>query len=141
MIGEPIDFLHEEEPPRFLRAQALPYPELSRVWVRAQLTPFAARPDLEVVILDADASVAASMVMVDVQHTYISLTMHLRQVRPQDAYELHLRLTRDGLVLDRRRVPFALVFVERDEAKAQADAQIWHERGAAIAPLADRQDG
>ncbi|MEZ4768600.1 MAG: hypothetical protein R2844_09255 [Caldilineales bacterium] len=39
---DPVQFVVEEEPPRFLRAQALPYPELTRVWMRVQLTPVAA---------------------------------------------------------------------------------------------------
>ena len=135
MLNQPIEFLHEEEPPRFLRAQALPYPDLARVWTRVQLTPFAGHPELEMAILDPDGQPAATMSMVDVQFTYISLTMHLKRPRPGDHYYLLLRLTRDNTLLDRRAVPFDLVFVERDEAMAEAEALEWVERGAAIEPL------
>ena len=135
MTSQPIDFAHENEPPRFLRAQALPYPDLKRVWMRVQLTEFAARPDLELTILRSDGTVEASMAMVDVQHTYISLTMHLRQPRPGAPYQLVLRLTRDNFLLDRRVVPFHLVFVDRDEAQAESAELLWTERGAPVEPL------
>ena len=135
MLNQPIDFLHEDEPPRFVRAQALPYPDLQRVWTRVQLTPFAGHPELEMVILDPDGQPEATMAMVDVQFTYVSLTMHLRRPRPGDPYHLLLRLTRDHTLLDQRAVPFDLVFVERDEAMAEAEALEWSERGAAIEPL------
>jgi hypothetical protein len=135
MLNQPIDFVHEDEPPRFLRAQALPYPDLQRVWTRVQLTPFAGHPELEMAIIDPDGQPAAAMTMVDVQFTYVSLTMHLKRPRPGEAYHLVLRLTRDQTLLDQRAVPFDLVFVERDEAKAEAEALEWTGRGAAIEPL------
>jgi hypothetical protein len=136
MSNQPVNFLHESEPPRFLRAQALPYPDLKRVWTRVQLTEFAGRPELELVILGPDDAEEATMVMVDVQHTYVSLTMHLKRAVPQAPYRLFLRLTRDNQLLDQRAVPFNLVFVERHEAKAEADLLTWTERGQPIAPLA-----
>jgi len=75
------------------------------------------------------------MAMVDVQFTYVSLTMHLKRPQPGALYHLLLRLTRDNTLLDQRAVPFDLVFVERDEAMAEAEALTWSERGAAIEPL------
>ena len=75
------------------------------------------------------------MAMVDVQFTYVSLTMHLKRARAGEAYHLVLRLTRDNTLLDQRTVPFDLVFVERDEAMADAEALAWTGRGAAIEPL------
>lgn len=59
-------------------SMALPYPDLQRVWARVQATPFAGHPELEMVILDPDGQAVAEMAMVDVQFTYISLTMHLK---------------------------------------------------------------
>jgi len=115
-MNDPVQFVIEEEPPRFLRAQALPYPELKRVWARVELTAIASRPgpELEMAILDPDGRAAAAMVMVDVQHSYVSLTL-----------------------LDQRVVPFDLVFVERDDAKAEAEALTWTERATPISPLHD----
>jgi hypothetical protein len=139
MTSQPIDFAHEDEPPRFLRAQALPYPDLKRVWMRAQLTEFADRPDLEMAILGPDGAVEASMTMVDVQHTYISLTMHLREPHPGAAYQLLLRLTRKNFLLDQRAIPFYLVFVDRDEAKAESAELLWTERGVPMGPLPENE--
>jgi hypothetical protein len=133
--------MHEEEPPRFLRAQALPYPDLKRVWARVQLTEFTAHPTLEMAILGPDQEEQAAMVMVDVQHTYISLTMHVRQSLPGQPYRFLLRLTRDGMLLDQRQVPFHLIFVDRDEAKAEAEALLWQERGVPVAPLPSDDSG
>jgi hypothetical protein len=135
MLNQPIEFVQEDEPPRFLRAQALPYPDLHRVWTRVQLTPFAGHPELEMSIIDPSGQPTAVMTMVDVQFTYVSLTMHLKGPRPGEGYHLALRLTRDNALLDQRIVPFDLVFVERDEAMAEAEALEWTERGAAIEPL------
>lgn len=140
MLNQPIEFAHEDEPPRFLRAQALPYPDLQRVWTRVQLTAFASHPELEMAILDPDGQVVAEMAMVDVQFTYISLTMHLKRPRPGEPYRLLLRLTRDHTLLDQRSVPFDLVFVERDEAMAEAEALEWTGRGVAITPLPPDED-
>ncbi len=135
MLNQPIEFVHEDEPPRFLRAQALPYPDLQRVWTRVQLTPFAGHPELEMAILDPDEQPEAVMTMVDVQFTYISLTLHLRRPRPGQRYTLLLRLTREHTLLDQRAIPFDLVFVERDEAMAEAEALEWTGRGVEITPL------
>ena len=135
MFNQPIVFAQEDEPPRLLRAQALPYPDLQRVWVRVQLTTFAAHPELEMTLLGPDGSPHASMTMVDVPYTYVSLTLHLRQPQPGQPYALQARVTRDHTLLDERTVPFSLVFVERDQAKSDADALEWTERGVAIEPL------
>ena len=136
---DPVAFVVEVEPPRFLRAQALPYPELVRVWVRAELTPIASRPgpELEMALLGPDGREVAAMAMVDVQHTYVSLTMHLKNSLPGERYELLLRLTRDDTLLDQRAVPFDLVFVPRDEAVAEAEALTWSERATPIVRLTD----
>ncbi|MEZ4768599.1 MAG: hypothetical protein R2844_09250 [Caldilineales bacterium] len=91
-------------------------------------------------LLDPDGREAAAMVMVDVQHSYVSLTMHLKQPRPGERYHLALRLTRDDYLLDQRTVPFDLVFVERDEAMAEAEALTWTERAASIVRIADESD-
>jgi hypothetical protein len=140
MLNQPIEFVHEDEPPRFLRAQALPYPDLQRVWTRLELTPFSGHPELEMVILDPDGQPEAAMAMVDVQFSYVSLTMHLKRPQPGALYHLLLRLTRDNTLLDQRAVPFDLVFVERDEAMAEAESLAWTERGVAIEPLPPDED-
>lgn len=135
MSIQPIGLQDENEPPYFLRAQALPYPDLARVWVRAQITEFVDHPELEMVILGPDGAQEAAMVMVDVQFTYVSLTMHLKHSWPGETYRLLLRLTRHDQLLDQRDVPFELAFVDRDQAKAEAEALTWRYRAGPIVPL------
>ena len=135
MMTAPIDLFEESEPPRFMRGQALPYPDLQRVWTRVQLTEFAGHPELEMAIFGPDGREEAAMVMVDVQFTYVSLTMHLKRSFPGETYRLLLSLTRDQLLLDQREISFDLVFVNRDEAKAEAEQLLWPTRGVPVMPL------
>ncbi|MEA3338078.1 MAG: hypothetical protein U9R25_19485 [Chloroflexota bacterium] len=141
MVNQPIGLLSEEDPPRFLRAQALPYPELKRVWARIELTQFNDSPTLELTILDEAGYEQASMVMVDVQHTYISLTMHLKNPLPGSSYRLILRLLRDNSLLDERVVPFDLVFVEKDRAREEAEGLLWSDRGIESQPIDGGSNG
>jgi hypothetical protein len=101
----------EEHPPTILRAEAWPYPELDRLWVRVELSPFVAFPNLEFILTDASGDVASTMFMVEVRETYQSLTLHLRrEPQPAQPYRLTIELTRDEYVLDTRELDFDLVF-------------------------------
>ena len=102
---------HEERPPVFLRVEAWPYPDLRRIWVRAEMSPFAAHPNLELKIMDESGQVVSSMFMVEVRDTYQSVTLHLRR-EPEagKTYHLGLELTRDEALLDTHTLPFVLAF-------------------------------
>lgn len=108
----------ETRPPTILRAEAWPYPELDRVWVRVELAPFVAFPNLEFILTDASGTVVSSMFMVEVREVYQSLTLHLRQSpQPGQPYHLAIELTRDEQTIDTRELDFDLVF--RDPKGAQ----------------------
>lgn len=114
----------EEAPPVIRRAEVWPYPELTRVWVRIEVSPFAAYPNLELVITDAEAHVVSTLFIVEIREVYQSLTLHLRQTPQAGAhYELAIELTRDDAVLDRRVVGFDLTFQDPKETSRQ-DAAI-----------------
>jgi hypothetical protein len=101
----------EEHPPTILRAEVWPYPDLGRLWVRLEISPFVALPNLELILTDARGELVNSMFMVEVRETYQSLTLHLRQEpRPAQPYRLTIELTRDDQVLDTRDLDFDLVF-------------------------------
>jgi hypothetical protein len=101
----------EEQPPTILRAEAWPYPELDRLWVRVELAPFVAFPNLELFLTDETGEVVSTMFMVEVREPYQSLTLHLRQPpQPDRPYRLAIELTRDEQVLDTRELDFDLVF-------------------------------
>jgi len=108
-----IPVLVEERPPAIERGEVWPYPELTRLWVRVQIGPFAARPNLELTLHDPAGQPVSQMVMVEIQRPYQSVTMHLRQPpRPGARYRLQIALTREEELLDTRIVEFELVFRE-----------------------------
>jgi hypothetical protein len=112
----------EEHPPVFLRAEAWPYPELDRVWVRLETSPFDAFPNLELLLTDPEGELVSDMFMVEMRETYQSLTLHLRQPpRPGELYRLTLELSRDEQVLDTRELDMELVFRDPKESKSESE--------------------
>jgi hypothetical protein len=109
----------EEHPPAIRRAEVWPYPELDRLWVRLEIGPFVAFPNLELILSDPDGNAINSMYMVEVHEAYQSLTLFLRQTpRPGQHYRLTIELTRDEQLLDARDLEFDLIF--RDPKGGQA---------------------
>jgi hypothetical protein len=103
----------EPHPPIIQRAEVLPYPELTRLWVRVETSPFAAFPNLSIRVIGPNESVVATMFMVEIRDVYQSVTLHLRQPpQPGEKYALELELTRDEVELDTRRLEFDLVFID-----------------------------
>ena len=101
----------EAHPPVIQRAEVWPYPELTRLWVRVEISPFAAFPNLALRVIGPDETVAATMFMVEIRDAYQSVTLHLRQPpRPGEKYALEIELARDEVELEARRLEFALVF-------------------------------
>lgn len=101
----------EEHPPAIQRAEVWPYPDLGRLWVRLETTPFAAYPNLDFVVCGPDGAVVSTMFMVEIREPYQSVTLHLRQPpRPGERYTLAVELSRDDALLDTREVAFDLIF-------------------------------
>ena len=101
----------EAHPPVIRRAEVWPYPELTRLWVRVETSPFAAFPNLAITVIGPDGAVGATMFMVEIRDAYQSVTLHLRQPpQPGEKYVLELDLTRDEIELDTHRLQFDLVF-------------------------------
>lgn len=101
----------ETSPPVILRAEVWPYPDLQRLWVRVEISPFAAHPNLAFAVSDPEGLIVCTMYIVEAREPYQSVTLHLRQApRPGECYRLHIELSRDDAVLDERSIPFELVF-------------------------------
>ena len=106
----------EEHPPVIRRAEVWPYPDLVRLWVRLEISPFAAFPNLDLTLIDPDEAVVATMAMVEIRNAYQSVTLHLRRApRPGERYRLEIELSRDEAVLDTRTVAFELTFRNPEE--------------------------
>lgn len=102
-------------PLRIERMAVNPYPDLARLWVRVQLSPFEQPPNVRLLCLDADGQEAAEMLLVEWREPYISLTMHLKQPHPGADYVMRAELGRDGQLLDTSEFPFTLVFEGESE--------------------------
>jgi len=103
----------ELHPPLLERVEVRPYPDLSRIWVRVQVSPFATYPNLALTLLGPDGSTVSNLFVVETREPYQSLTLHLRQPPIAGAlYQIEIELTRDGRTLDTQRIPFALDFKE-----------------------------
>jgi hypothetical protein len=109
----------EAHPPVIQRAEVWPYPDLVRLWVRLETSPFVAFPNLDLAVFDPDEAVVAMMSMVEIRDVYQSVTLHLRRPpRAGERYRLEIELSRDEALLDTRAVEFELKFVnpEKDES-------------------------
>lgn len=101
----------EEHPPVINRAEVWPYPELDRLWVRIETSPFAAFPNLAFTVLDPDGDMVTTMFVVEIRETYQTVTLHLRHApHPGARYRLEIELSRAEAVLDTRTLEFDLVF-------------------------------
>jgi hypothetical protein len=113
---------HEPHPPVIERAEVWPYPDLRRLWVRVQVSAFAAFPNLALTVIGPDGAVACSMFMVEIRDAYQSITLHLRRdPAPGASYRLEIELMRDEATLDRRAIDFELVFHEPDQKAPAAE--------------------
>lgn len=101
----------EEHPPVIQRTEAWPYPDLRRLWVRLETSPFAAFPNLELILTDAEERIVSSMFVVELRDAYQSLTLHLREEpRPGERYRLAIVLSRNEEILDTQMLDFDLTF-------------------------------
>ncbi len=115
---ERIPLTVEQHPPLIERAEAWPYPELDRLWVRVETSPFATYPNLDFTLSGPEGEVVSSMFMVEIRNPYQSLTMHLRQPPlAGQPYRLEITLSRDNQELDRRSLDFDLVYHDPGETK------------------------
>jgi hypothetical protein len=99
---------------RIEKARIFPYPDLTRLWLRIDLSPFTSPPNLEAIIWDPQGEAISSMFLVEWRDPHISLTMHLRRPpQPGKRYTAEFILTGEGgALLDHKEVPFDLVFQE-----------------------------
>lgn len=105
-----ISLNYDAGPLRIERMAVHPYPDLTRLWVRVQLSPFEQPPNVRLLCLDADGQEAAEMLLVEWREPYISLTMHLKKPHPGADYIMRAELARDGHLLASHDFPFELVF-------------------------------
>ena len=95
------------------RIAVYPYPDLSRLWVRVQITSFATPVVVTLTCIDEDGIEVSDMLLIDWRDPYISLTMHLKKAPKPDApYLLRVRVERDEHILADHSHEFPLTFVQ-----------------------------
>jgi len=98
------------------RIAVYPYPDLSRLWVRVQITSFATPVVVQLTCLDQDGIEVSDMLLVDWRDPYISLTMHLKKPPQPDAtYLLQVQVERDNEILVSHQHEFPLTFVDPNQ--------------------------
>lgn len=109
----------EDSPARIVDAVVYPYPDLQRLWLRVAVSAFAEYPDLDARAVDPAGREVASLTVIELHDQELSHTMHLRRTPEPDAvYQLQLRLTRGGQVLDQKVLDFPLTFVDPDSGRS-----------------------
>jgi len=90
-----------------------PYPDLKRLWVKIELTPFDIRPVLDLEVFDPDGRLVSDMLIVETAEYQFSVTMHLRMPpREGEKYFVRGTLIHDKEEIDRFERTFDLLFVD-----------------------------
>jgi hypothetical protein len=91
-----------------LKLRAIPLPDMKRVTVEMELSPFVEHPNLDISILSPEGEVVANMFVVEARDQAMALTLHLRQPEPEALYTVRLAVLREEEILDQHEVTFNL---------------------------------
>jgi len=91
-----------------LKLRAIPLPDMKRVTVEMELSPFVEHPNLDISILSPEGEVVANMFVVEARDQVMALTLHLRQPEPEALYTARLAVLREEETLDQRKITFKL---------------------------------
>lgn len=97
-----------EEGVSIIKLRAIPLPDMRRVTVEMELSPFDEYPNLDISILSPKGEVVADMFVVEARDQIMALSLHLRQPEPGALYTARLAVLRGEETLDQREVTFAL---------------------------------
>ncbi len=110
----------EETPPIIEKLLVYPYPDLTKLWVRIDISPPASYSNVEVILFSPEGQQLSEFHIIENRDPNISATMHLRsQPREGENYRLDAILSRDGKILAQESKTFPLVFVEPGEEAAR----------------------
>ncbi len=87
------DNLQPRDQVRIERVAATPYPDRRRVKVEIEVTPFRERPNLAIMLLDADDQPVASTSVIAIMHFQVAFNLHLRGTEdPTGSYTARVHL-------------------------------------------------
>jgi len=90
------------------KLRAIPLPDMKRVTVEMELSPFVEHPNLDISILSPQGEVVANMFVIEAREQVMTLTLHLRQPEPEALYTARLAVLREEEILDQHEVTFNL---------------------------------
>jgi hypothetical protein len=90
------------------KLRAIPLPDMKRVTVEMELSPFTEHPNLDISILSPEGEVMANMFVVEARDQVMTLTLHLRQPEPEALYTARLAVLREEETLDQLEITFNL---------------------------------
>jgi hypothetical protein len=90
------------------KLRAIPLPDMKRVTVEMELSPFVEHPNLDISILSPEGEVVANMFVIEAREQVMTLTLHLRQPEPEALYTARLAVLREEEILDQHEVTFNL---------------------------------
>ncbi len=96
-----------------IKLRAIPLPDMKRVTVEMELSPFVEHPNLDISILSPEGEIVANMFVVEARDQVMTLTLHLRQPEPEALYTARLAVLREEETLDQHEVAFNLRKGER----------------------------
>ena len=91
-----------------IKLRAIPLPDMKRVTVEVELSPFVEHPNLDISILSPEGEVVANMFVVEARDQVMTLTLHLHQPEPEALYTARLAVLREEETLDQHEVTFNL---------------------------------
>lgn len=97
-----------EEGVSIRKLRAIPLPDMRRITVEMELSPFDEHPNLDISILSPAGEVVADMFVVEARDQVMALTLHLRQPEPGALYTARLAVLKGEETLDQCEVTFAL---------------------------------
>ncbi len=119
-----MELPEETTPPQIDHIEVYPYPNLTKLWIKINLTYFKTFPSLELYLYDPDGHLITDMLLVEHRNFYVDVTMHLRQPpRPGERYRLEVFLIRDSTILDRKIHEFDLIFIDPETGEPPKEAQ------------------
>jgi hypothetical protein len=90
------------------KLRAIPLPDMKRVTVEMELSPFVEHPNLDISILSPEGEMVANMFVIEAREQVMTLTLHLRQPEPEALYTARLTVLREEETLDQHEVTFNL---------------------------------
>jgi hypothetical protein len=110
-FDDPLESPRPREDVRFRQIGLYLYPDLRRMAFGVELTPFAERPSIEVLIFNGEGAPAGSLNVIETLTPNFSLTMHLRDETTLNPYRLVAILyyswpDRERIEIERREVSF-----------------------------------